>query len=107
MSDDLVAGREQRHRRVEERLFPAGRDDHLRLVVHDAIVGAVSIADRPLHVRRAADGRVFREAPIDGLVPGDPDVIRREKIGLSGAQVDELDALAPQTVDSRRDGHGS
>ena len=63
--DDFVARAEQRERRVVERLLAARGDDDLGLLVLDAVVGAVPVADRALQVGDAGDRRVAREIAVD------------------------------------------
>ena len=63
--DDFVAGAEQAHRRVVERLLPTRRDDHVRRRVVDAIVRAIPVADRLFELLRAGVGRVFGEIGVD------------------------------------------
>ena len=81
VGDDLVAGVEQRERRVEQRLLAAGADDDLVLVVLDAVVEPVAIADRAPQLRDPADRRVFREIAVDRRVRGRVDRARRAKSG--------------------------
>ena len=54
--DHLVARAEQRQRRVVERLLAAGGDDDLGLLVVDAVVGPVAIADRRFRSAMPATG---------------------------------------------------
>ena len=101
--DDLVARAEQRQRRVVERLLAARGDDDLRFRVLDAVVGAIAVADRALQVGDAGRRRVAREVLVERLVRRRLDRVGRREIGLAGAEIDDLDARAPQPID--RGGH--
>ena len=91
--DDLVAGAEEHHDGVEERLLAAGGDDDLVGRVLDAVVGLVAGDDRLLQLIGAGIGRVLREVGVDGGVRRRADVLRRRKVRLAGAEIDDVDPL--------------
>ena len=104
--DHLVAGAEQRERRVVERLLPARGDDDLGLVVLDAVIRAIPVADRALQVGDAGDRRVTREIAVDRGAGRRLDRVRRREVGFAGAEIDDLDARPPQAIDRRGHFHG-
>ena len=94
--DDFVARVVQHHRRVVERLLAARGDDALGFGEADAVVGLVARADRLLQVGHAGRRRVFGEVLIDRDLGRVLRRLRRRKIGLACAEVDDVDALALQ-----------
>ena len=102
MRDHLVAGAEQRERRVVERLLPARGDDDLGLVVLDAVIRAIPVADRALQVGDAGDRRVTREIAVDRGAGRRLDRVRRREVGFTGAEIDDLDAFAMQCSPANR-----
>ena len=103
--DDLVAGIEQRQRRVVERLLAAGAGDDFVLAILNAVVGLVARDDGALQLEGAAHRRVLREVAVDGGVRRLADRGRRREVGFTGTEVPHLHAVAAQAIDSRRHLH--
>ena len=103
--DDFVAGAEQAHRGVVERLLAAGGDDRFGRRVLDAVVGLVARAHRPLQFVGAGVGRVLGEVGVDRGVRRRRDVWRRREVRLPGAEIDDVDALRLEAHRLRGDLH--
>ncbi len=103
--DDLVAGPEQRERRVVQRLLAARGEDDLRLGVLDAVVGLVAIADRAPQFGDAGDRRVLRELGVEGIVRRPLDGAGRAEVGLARAEIDHFHAGSAQPVHRCRHSH--
>ena len=80
----ILLVREQRERRIEERLLSPGARDHLRLAILDAVVHVVTRTDRALQVTDAADRGVLRESLIDRQMRRRNDRVRSCKVWLAG-----------------------
>ena len=96
--DDLVARAEHRLRDIEERLLASSGDNDLGGSEVDAVVGAVAVAHRLFQIGIAGVLRVLREAGVDGRFGRLPDVRRRDEIGLTRAEIDDVHALALQAI---------
>ncbi len=96
--DHLVARLVERHRGVVERLFGAGGDDDFLGLDLDAVVEAIALADGVAQLEHAGRRRVLREVRIERRMRGVLDVFGRGEVGLAGAQIDDVDALAAQTI---------
>ncbi len=105
MRDHLVAGTEERHGGVVQRLFAAGGDDDLVVLVVDAVIGAIAVADGALQLGDAGHRRVLRELLIQRRVRRVLDRGRRRKVRLAGAEVNHVDAFATQAIHGRRHLH--
>ena len=97
--DHLVAGLEERHRGVVERLLGAGGDDDFLGLDLDAVVEAIALRRR----RRAARGR--RPTACTSVKFASSAACAASltcsgvgEVGLAGAQIDDVDALAAQTI---------
>src|SRR5262249_15127776 len=86
-------------------LLAAGRDDDLAVLVLDAVIALVPLADRAPQVGNARHRRVAREVRVERGMRRRLHRIRRVEIGLPGAEIDHLDAGAAQSIDGRRHLH--
>jgi hypothetical protein len=96
VGDHLVAGAEQHHDGVVERLFAAGGDDGLGGGVLDAVVVAIAADDRLLQLLGAGVGRVLGEVGVDRGLGRLADMLGRGEIRLPGAEIDDVDPLRLQ-----------
>ena len=96
--DDLVAVIEEHHRGVVERLLAARRHDDFLGCERDAVVGAVALADRLPQLEDAGRGRVLREVLVERGVRGVLHVLRRREVRLAGAEIDDVHALAAESI---------
>ena len=101
--DHFVAGLEERHGRVEQRLLGAGGDDDFVRPVGDAVVVLVARADRLAQLQDARRRGVVREVGVERRVRRRLDVLGRREVRLARAEVDDVDALTAQSVGFRRD----
>ena len=88
--DDLVAGIEARHQRVEEDVLGTGAHADLIRRVVEAVLARELARDCLLQRRQAIDAGVLGLAGLDGFDAGRLDVLRRVEIGLAGAEADHV-----------------
>ena len=100
--DDFVAGIDQHLHQVEDDVLAAHGDDAFGGRVAGAEILRVALADRLLQLLRAAGRRVLGEVLVDRADGGLLDVVGRGKVGFAGAEIDNVDAFAPQAVRRRR-----
>src|SRR6202035_4949931 len=102
-SSDLPV--EERERRVVERLLAARADDDLGLLVLDAVIEPVAIADGATELGDAGHRSVLAEVLIDRRVCRGLDRRGRGEVRFAGAEIDDLDTFAPQSIDGGGDLH--
>src|SRR5262245_55277734 len=105
MGDDLVAGLEERERRIEQRLLASGGQNHFGFLVLDAVIETVALAERATELGDTGDRGVLAEVAIDGIPGGSLGRIECREVGFSCPEIDDLDAFAPQSIHRRADFH--
>ena len=90
MRDHLVAGLEQRHRGVVERLLGAGGDDHFFGLDVDAVIEAIALRDGIAQLEDTGGRRVLGEVRIERVVSRLLDVLGRGEVRLAGAEIDDV-----------------
>jgi hypothetical protein len=104
-NDDIVAFLDNSGEDIEQGMLAAEVDDALRNVVCRTEVSRVLVDNRLLQFLDSADRRVLGKVLTYGPYGRLFDVFRRRKIRLAGAEVDDVDALVPQSNGGLHDSH--
>src|SRR5580704_18177799 len=94
--DDLVSVLNQRLHYIENRVLAAHRYQALRGRISGAVIVMMARANGLFNLNRSAGGRVLGEVAVDGCDGRLLDVVRRREVGLSRAEVHDVDAFAAQ-----------